>query len=135
MSAPHSPGDPVATLASLSLTPLRLDRIKEIRPASAQVDVDGQAVIFASAPFARMPSDLPARLALALFDVAGAAPQVARRDIRRLCAVRAHDHRRQPPERRHLTALALGWCARGRSIGAVPGSTVDSARTARDQVL
>jgi L-erythro-3,5-diaminohexanoate dehydrogenase len=74
-----SPGDPVATLASLSLTPLRLDRIKEIRPASAQVDVDGQAVIFASAPFARMPSDLPARLALALFDVAGAAPQVARR--------------------------------------------------------
>ncbi|MCS6900863.1 MAG: L-erythro-3,5-diaminohexanoate dehydrogenase [Myxococcales bacterium] len=73
------PGDRVATLASLSLTPLRLEAIREIRPASAQVDVVGQAVIFASAPFARMPEDLPERLALALFDVAGAAPQVARR--------------------------------------------------------
>jgi L-erythro-3,5-diaminohexanoate dehydrogenase len=74
-----APGDRVATLASLSLTPLRLEKIREIRPASAQVDVTGQAVIFASAPFARMPDDLPERLALALFDVAGAAPQAARR--------------------------------------------------------
>jgi L-erythro-3,5-diaminohexanoate dehydrogenase len=74
-----APGDRVATLASLSLTPLRLEKIRAIRPASAQVDVIGQAVIFASAPFARMPDDLPERLALALFDVAGAAPQAARR--------------------------------------------------------
>lgn len=72
-------GDQVATLASLSLTPLRLDRILKIHPASAQVDVKGQAIIFGSAPFARMPKDLPERLALALLDVAGAAPQVARR--------------------------------------------------------
>ena len=72
-------GDRVATLASLSLTPLAIQRIKQVRPASAQVDVEGQAVIFESAPFARMPADLPERLALALLDVAGAAPQVARR--------------------------------------------------------
>jgi len=73
------PGDRVATLASLSLTPLRLTAIKGVRPASAQVDVEGEAVIFASAPFARLPSDMPERLSLALLDVAGAAPQVARR--------------------------------------------------------
>ncbi len=71
-------GDRVATLASLSLTPLSLDRIRDIRPVSAQVDVEGRAFIFASAPMAKLPSDLPERLALAVLDVAGAAPQVAR---------------------------------------------------------
>lgn len=72
-------GDRVATLASLSLTPLRLRSVKAVRAPSAQLDVEGEAAIFASAPFARLPSDLPERLALALLDVAGAAPQVARR--------------------------------------------------------
>jgi L-erythro-3,5-diaminohexanoate dehydrogenase len=75
------PGDRVATLASLSLTPLSLESVLAVRPASAQLDVRGGAVVFLSAPLARMPADLPERLALALLDVAGAAPQVAR-----LCA-------------------------------------------------
>jgi L-erythro-3,5-diaminohexanoate dehydrogenase len=72
------PGDRIATLASLSLTPLALQRIRAVRPLSAQVDVEGTAIIFASAPLGRMPEDLPERLALAVLDVAGAAPQVAR---------------------------------------------------------
>ncbi len=72
------PGDRVATLASLSLTPLSLTRVRAVRPASAQVDVEGTAYVFASAPLARMPEDMPERLALAVLDVAGAAPQVAR---------------------------------------------------------
>jgi L-erythro-3,5-diaminohexanoate dehydrogenase len=74
-------GDRVATLASLSLTPLALSEILDIRPVSAQVDVKGKAYVFASAPIARMPTDMSERLALAVLDVAGAAPQVAR-----LCA-------------------------------------------------
>jgi L-erythro-3,5-diaminohexanoate dehydrogenase len=73
-----SPGDRIATLASLSLTPLSLTRVRAVRPASAQVDVEGTAYVFASAPLARMPDDMPERLALAVLDVAGAAPQVAR---------------------------------------------------------
>jgi len=73
-----APGDRVATLVSLSLTPLRIDRIKAVRPASAQLDVDGEAVLFASGAYARLPEDMPERLALAVLDVAGAAPQVAR---------------------------------------------------------
>ncbi len=72
-------GDRIATLASLSLTPLSLSRLGEVRPESAQLDVEGQAVVFASAPLARLPADLPERLALAALDVAGAAPQIARR--------------------------------------------------------
>lgn len=71
-------GDRVATLASLSLTPLTVRRILAVRPASAQVDVEGTAILFHSAPVAKMPTDMPERLALALLDVAGAAPQVAR---------------------------------------------------------
>jgi L-erythro-3,5-diaminohexanoate dehydrogenase len=72
------PGDRIATLASLSLTPLALTAVRAVRPASAQVDVEGVAYVFASAPFAKLPSDMPERLALAVLDVAGAAPQVAR---------------------------------------------------------
>jgi L-erythro-3,5-diaminohexanoate dehydrogenase len=76
-SAPHV-GDRVATLASLTLTPLRVDRVRKVHMASAQIDIEGEAVIFASAPFAMLPTDIPERIALAALDVAGAAPQVAR---------------------------------------------------------
>jgi L-erythro-3,5-diaminohexanoate dehydrogenase len=72
------PGDRVATLVSLSLTPLRIDAITAIRAESAQLDVKGEAVLFESGAFAKLPSDMPDRLALAVLDVAGAAPQVAR---------------------------------------------------------
>ncbi|NOU31498.1 MAG: L-erythro-3,5-diaminohexanoate dehydrogenase, partial [Polyangiaceae bacterium] len=55
-----------------------LGATKDVRAASAQIDVEGEAVLFATGPFAKMPDDLSDRLALAVFDVAGAAPQVAR---------------------------------------------------------
>jgi len=71
-------GDRVATLVSLSLTPLRIDRVKAVRRTSAQIDVEGEAVLFASGAYAKLPDDMPERLALAVLDVAGAAPQVAR---------------------------------------------------------
>jgi L-erythro-3,5-diaminohexanoate dehydrogenase len=71
-------GDRVASLVSLSLTPLRVEDVRAIRPASAQLDVVGEAVLFASSPYAKMPDDFPDRVALAALDVAGAAPQVAR---------------------------------------------------------
>jgi L-erythro-3,5-diaminohexanoate dehydrogenase len=71
-------GDRVATLVSLSLTPLRIDRIKAVHRSSAQIDVEGEAVLFATGAFTKLPRDFSERLAVALFDVAGAAPQVAR---------------------------------------------------------
>jgi L-erythro-3,5-diaminohexanoate dehydrogenase len=77
-AAPAAVGDRVATLVSLSLTPLCIDLIGEVRATSAQLDVTGKAVLFASGAFARMPADMADRLALAVLDVAGAAPQVAR---------------------------------------------------------
>jgi L-erythro-3,5-diaminohexanoate dehydrogenase len=75
---PLHPGDRIATLVSLSLTPLRIDAVRDVRLRSAQIDVDGEAVVFASGACARIPSDLGERVALAALDVAGAAPQVAR---------------------------------------------------------
>ncbi len=71
-------GDRIATLVSLSLTPLRIDRVNAVRRASAQLDVEGEAVLFASGAYAKLPADLSERLALAVLDVAGAAPHVAR---------------------------------------------------------
>ncbi|MGO9835192.1 MAG: zinc-binding dehydrogenase [Polyangiaceae bacterium] len=68
----------VATLVSLTLTPLRIDRIRAVRRGAAQIDIDGEAVVFASGSCVTLPADLPEKLALAVLDVAGAAPQVAR---------------------------------------------------------
>jgi L-erythro-3,5-diaminohexanoate dehydrogenase len=71
-------GDRVATLASLSLTPLTLTAVRAVRAESAQLDVDGSAIVFLSAPMVKLPGDLTERLALAVCDVAGAVPQVLR---------------------------------------------------------
>jgi L-erythro-3,5-diaminohexanoate dehydrogenase len=71
-------GDRVATLASLSLTPVALTVVRAVRPESAQLDVEGTAIVFLSAPMVKLPRDLPERLALAVCDVAGAVPQVQR---------------------------------------------------------
>ena len=71
-------GDRVATLVSLTLTPLFLARVRRVDLGTHQVDVEGTAVVFTSGCLARLPGDLPERLALGALDVAGAAPQVLR---------------------------------------------------------
>lgn len=72
-------GARIATLASLTLTPLAIESFGEVRKASAQIDVKGKAAIADGAPFATLPDDLPGKLALAVLDVAGAPIQIARR--------------------------------------------------------
>lgn len=71
-------GDKIATLVSLSLTPLRIDKIKEIRKNVDQVDIDGKAILFESGIYAKIPADMPEKLALSALDVAGAPAQTAR---------------------------------------------------------
>ena len=71
-------GDKIATLVSLSLTPLRIDKIKEIRKEIDQVDIEGKAILFESGIYAKIPTDLPEKLVLSALDVAGAPAQVAR---------------------------------------------------------
>jgi len=73
-----APGSRVATLVSLSLTPLRIDAIHAVHPHIDRVDIKGQAVLFASGIFAELPGDLPETLSLAALDVCGAPALVAR---------------------------------------------------------
>jgi len=71
-------GDKIATLVSLSLTPLRIDKIKEVKKDIDQVHIDGKAVLFESGIYAKLPENMEETLALAVLDVAGAAAQTAK---------------------------------------------------------
>ncbi len=71
-------GDKIATLVSLSLTPLRIDQIKKIHLQKDQIEIDGKAVLFETGLYAKLPSDIPEKMALAILDVAGAPAQTAR---------------------------------------------------------
>ena len=69
-------GDKIATLVSLSLTPLRIDKILEVKPNIDRVEIEGKAVLFESGIYAKLPEDMKDTLALAALDVAGAPAQV-----------------------------------------------------------
>lgn len=71
-------GDKIATLVSLSLTPLVIEEIKEVRKEIDQVDIKGQAILFESGIYAKLPTDIPENLALSVLDVAGAPAQTAK---------------------------------------------------------
>lgn len=71
-------GDRIASLVSLSLTPLRIDKIDKIHIERDQVEIRGQAVLFEKSVWAKLPMDIPDSLALAVLDVAGAPAQVDR---------------------------------------------------------
>jgi len=68
-------GDKIASLVSLSLTPLRIDEIKSIHMDIDRVDIVGKAVLFESAIYAKLPDDMTEAMALAALDVAGAPAQ------------------------------------------------------------
>lgn len=68
-------GDKVATLVSLSLTPLILEEIVKIHLDKDQVEVKAKAILFESGIYAVLPKDINETLALAALDVAGAPAQ------------------------------------------------------------
>jgi len=68
-------GDKIATLVSLSLTPLKIDEILKVNVDTDQVDIKGKAILFESGIYAKLPDDIPEKLALAVLDVAGAPAQ------------------------------------------------------------
>ncbi|MDU0290973.1 L-erythro-3,5-diaminohexanoate dehydrogenase [Saccharothrix longispora] len=79
-------GDRVATLVSLTLTPLRVtDDLRRWDGASEQVPCTGTAVLFGRSIAAVLPDDLPDELALSVLDVCGA-PALTDRVVRRRTA-------------------------------------------------
>lgn len=71
-------GDEIATLVSLSLTPLNITSINKINNITGQVYITGKAILFSSGIYAKLPTDIPRNLALAILDVAGAPAQTAK---------------------------------------------------------
>ena len=70
--------DRIVSLVSLSLTPLRIDKTKDVRKDMDQVDIDGKAILFEKTLYSKLPTDLSEDLLLAALDVAGAPAQARR---------------------------------------------------------
>jgi len=78
-----SPGDRVATLVSLTLTPLAVtDGLARWDGRTEQVPCEGHAILFGRSVAAVLPDDLEPELALAVLDVCGA-PALTDRVVRR----------------------------------------------------
>ncbi len=73
---PPAVGEKIVTLASLTLTPLRIDSVTHLDPDSAQIEVEGAAYVFDSAPWGPLPPDIPLATALEVYDVYGAGSHV-----------------------------------------------------------
>ena len=67
-----SPGQRIATLVSLTCTPLALNDLPDWNGLSEQIPAGGHAILFGRSLAAVLPDDLPPALALAVLDVCGA---------------------------------------------------------------
>ncbi|HEY7144437.1 MAG TPA: L-erythro-3,5-diaminohexanoate dehydrogenase [Streptosporangiaceae bacterium] len=120
-----TPGDQVATLVSLSLTPLVItDGLAGWDGRSEQVPCAGHAILFGRSIAAVLPADLPGPLALAVLDVCGA-PALTHRVVARAAA---RGGRRRPVvavlgaagKSGSLSAAAARRAGAGHVIGVVP---------------
>lgn len=68
-------GDRIATLVSLTLTPLEIEKITSVNFNTDQVNIRGTAFLWTDAPLVKLPSDLDENLALSALDVCGAPSQ------------------------------------------------------------
>ncbi|MEW6056033.1 MAG: L-erythro-3,5-diaminohexanoate dehydrogenase [Bdellovibrionota bacterium] len=70
-------GDRVATLVSLTLTPLSIKKINKVHLELDRVDIEGHAILFQSGIYAKLPQDISENLSLAVLDVCGAPAHTA----------------------------------------------------------
>ena len=76
---PPAIGTRIATLASLTLTPLLLAELGAVDAESNTIQARGTAFLFERSPWTELPKDIPEAIALAAFDVAGAPARVKAR--------------------------------------------------------
>ena len=106
-----APGQRIATLVSLTLTPLVItDSLYRWDGQSEQVPCEGQAILFARSIAAVLPDDLPVPLSLAVMDVCGA-PALTQRVIRP-----------------GATALVIGAAGKSGSLSAVAARRAGAAK-------
>jgi L-erythro-3,5-diaminohexanoate dehydrogenase len=119
---PLKPGDRVATLVSLTLTPLAVtDGLSGWDGRSEQVPCQGHAILFARSAAAVLPDDLDAGLALAVLDVCGA-PALTDRVVRgyRAPAVAVLGGAGKSGS---LSLVAAGRAGARRTVGVVPSES------------
>ncbi|MBV1850884.1 zinc-binding alcohol dehydrogenase [Catellatospora tritici] len=120
---PQSPlglsvGDRVATLVSLTLTPLSVtDGLKRWDGRSEQVPCEGHAILFARSIAAVLPADLDPELSLAVMDVCGAPALTAR-------VVRQHAERGNAP-----SVAVIGGAGKSGSLSLAAARAAGAART------
>ncbi len=106
-----APGDRIATLVSLSLTPLAItDGLAAWDGGSEQVPCQGHAILFGRSIAAVLPQDLPVPLSLAVMDVCGA-PALTHRVVAEATA-------RQPVAGRGPVVAVLGAAGKSGSLSA-----------------
>src|SRR5918911_2408634 len=114
------PGDRVATLVSLTLTPLAItDGLAGWDGRSEQVPCAGHAILFARSIAAVLPDDLDAPLALAIYDVCGA-PALTDRVVRAHPSAWPRVAVPGGPGKSGSPALAAARRAGARTVGVVP---------------
>ena len=105
------PGQRVATLVSLTLTPLAItDALSRWDALSEQVPCEGHAILFARSMAAVLPDDLPVPLSLAVLDVCGA-PALTQRVVKR-----------------GSTAVIIGAAGKSGSLSAVAARQAGAAK-------
>lgn len=130
-----SAGDRVATLVSLTLTPLVIeDGLERWDGHSEQVPCDGYAVLFGRSIAAVLPDDLPTELSLAVMDVCGA-PALTTRVVEEYGVTRAPTVAvvGGAGKSGSLSLAAARAAGAVRTIGVVPHE--DEARLLRDAGL
>jgi L-erythro-3,5-diaminohexanoate dehydrogenase len=114
------PGQRIATLVSLTLTPLAItDSLERWDGQSEQVPCEGHAILFARSIAAVLPDDLPVPLSLAVMDVCGA-PALTKRVVTDGSVVLVIGAAGKSGS---LSAAAARRAGAGRVIGVVPGQT------------
>jgi len=118
------PGDRIATLVSLTLTPLAVtDGLAHWDGRSEQVPCAGHAILFGRSIAAVLPDDLDPELCLAVFDVCGA-PALTDRIVRRYSAGRVGARPTVAvlggAGKSGSLSLAAARRAGGRTVGVVP---------------
>ena len=111
---PRASGDRVATLVSLSLTPLQVtDGLARWDGRSERVPAQGHAILFGRSIAARLPDDLSPDLALMVMDVCGA-PALVARLVREYAARGVASDRPRPRGGRQVRVALAGRCGRRR---------------------
>lgn len=72
-------GDEVVSLVSLTLTPLKIEKITAVEKKTGQVIIEGSAILFESGFLAKIPPGMNRNVAMAALDVCGAPAQVKKR--------------------------------------------------------